>query len=250
MMTNSLLSRFCCARISHLAIAMLVVPAWSSVAFCGEIHTAAQRGDLAMVKALLKADPGLVASTDTNGWTPLHTAAMAGQTNVAAFLLDNQADVNARDKINDTPLHLAAVMSQRTIARRTTQAGTSSPPHVGSRPGQTEMVKLLLDHKAEVDAKTQTGQTPLHSAAKNGHKDVVELLLANQADVNTKDTGFGNTPLHRAALDGHVDVAEVLLANKTDVNAKNKQGETPLQVALAHGHNDVAEALRQHGGHE
>jgi ankyrin repeat protein len=49
----------------------------------------------------------------------------------------------------------------------------------------------------------------LHWAAFNGHKDVAELLLASKAEVNAKSNG-GQTPLRVAVLHGHTDVAELL----------------------------------------
>jgi ankyrin repeat protein len=64
----------------------MVALAWSSLAFCGEIHDAAKSGDLEKVKALLKGNPNLVFSKDTNGRTPLHCAALQGQKNVAELL--------------------------------------------------------------------------------------------------------------------------------------------------------------------
>jgi ankyrin repeat protein len=60
---------------------------------------------------------------------------------------------------------------------------------------------LLLANKADVDAKSNGGRTPLHEAAFSGYKDVVELLLANKADVNAKNND-GQTPLHGAAIWG------------------------------------------------
>ncbi len=82
-----------------LVAVTLVALVWSSLAFCGEIHDAAQNGDLAKVKALLKANPDLVSSKDTNGMTPLHCAAVKGHKDVAELLLANKAEVNARDNV-------------------------------------------------------------------------------------------------------------------------------------------------------
>jgi ankyrin repeat protein len=96
-----------------------------------------------------------------------------------------------------------------------------------------------------------------------GHKDVVELLLANKADVNAKSNG-GWTPLHEAAMSGHKEVAGLLLANKAEVNAKDNKGETPLHMVLllttdsrytpeselGKRNQDMEELLRQHGGME
>ena len=50
-------SQFCHSPILRRATVMLVALAWSSLAFCGEIHNAAKSGDLEKVKTLLKANP-------------------------------------------------------------------------------------------------------------------------------------------------------------------------------------------------
>src|SRR6185312_8461130 len=85
------------------------------------------------------------------------------------------------------------------------------------------------------------GFTPLLCAAEKGHKDVVEFLLQNKADIKAKsDSGW--TALHAAAYHGHKDVAELLVANKADVNARENYGYTPLHMA-AMGHKDIVEFL-------
>jgi ankyrin repeat protein len=115
--------------------------------------------------------------------------------------------------------------------------------------GHKDVAEVLLANKADVDAKDNTGRTPLHLAADRDHKDVAELLLASQADVNTK-ANDGSTALHLAAFKGREDVVELLLANKAEVNAKDRDGMMPLHYAEANGYKDVAELLRQHGGQE
>jgi ankyrin repeat protein len=144
-------------RLSHSPIlcraaVTLVVLAWSSLAFCGEIHDAAKAGDLAKVKALLNSNPDLVSSKDNNGTTPLHLAAHEGHKDMAELLLANKADVNAKDMYGDTPLHYAALW------------------------GYMDMVQLLLANKADVNANDSNGNTPLHEAAFKDHKDIVEFL--------------------------------------------------------------------------
>ena len=57
----------------------------------------------------------------------------------------------------------------------------------------------------------------MHWAAFNGHKDVAELLLANKAEVNAK-TNDGTTPLHVAVLHGHKDMVELLRASTAATN--------------------------------
>jgi len=211
-------------QILRLAV-LLVVLAWSRLAFCGEIHDAAKAGDLEKVKALLNANPDLVNSKNTNGLAPLHFAAYSGHVVVVKLLLDNKADVNVTNKSGMTPLSFAVDAGHRDVA------------------------ELLLTNKAEVDTKGLYGMTPLSDAAGGGDKEMVKLLLANKADVNSKDRN-GYTPLHNAVIDGQKEVVELLLSNKADVNAKDNQGRTPLDLSVAIGHKDVTDLLRQHGGHE
>ena len=99
------------------ATVTMVALAWSSLAFCGEIHDAAKSGDLEKVKALRKGNPNLVFSKDTIGRTPLHWAAKAGHNkDVVELLLVNKAEINAKRKDGCTPLQWAALQSQKDVA--------------------------------------------------------------------------------------------------------------------------------------
>src|SRR5580693_1838545 len=81
-------------RVAVVAVLTLVCGAF---AFCGPIHDAARKGDANKVKALLQADPKLVADRDKNGDTPLHLACLHGQLAAAQALIDAGADVNAKN---------------------------------------------------------------------------------------------------------------------------------------------------------
>ncbi len=229
------------------------------------VLSAVKVGDLEKVKALLKDQPALVFSKDTNGMTALHLAANYGHKDVAELLLANRAKVNAKNNNGATPLHSAAGAGDKDTAElllankaevdaKTTDGRT--PLHIAALAGRTKMAELLLASKAEVNARDNDGRTPLHWVAGfTDHKDVTELLLASKAEVNAKDNG-GWTPLHWAAANGNKNVLESLLANKAEVNAKADlngmadAGETPLHNAVRMKRQEVAELLRQHGGHE
>ncbi|MFZ5724045.1 MAG: ankyrin repeat domain-containing protein [Pseudomonadota bacterium] len=81
--------------------------AWVPVGHGGEIHDAAEKGDLRKVEALLAADASLVKQEGHDYTTPLHWAAIFNHKAVVELLPANKADVNARDKHNETPLHKA-----------------------------------------------------------------------------------------------------------------------------------------------
>ena len=65
--------------------------------------------------------------------------------------------------------------------------------------------------------------------------------------MNAKDES-GSTPLHSAALFGYREISELLIAKGANVNAKNDGGETPLDWAINFKQTEVADLLRTHGG--
>jgi len=61
------------------------------------------------------------------------------------------------------------------------------------------VAKLLLEKGADVDSKASDGQTPLSLAAANGHEDVVKLLLENRADVHAQGEAMVRPLLEKGA---------------------------------------------------
>ena len=72
--------------------------------------------------------------------------------------------------------------------------------------------------------------TPLHSAATLGYAQIAEMLLQNKADVNARDNKR-NTPLHFAARIADYGVIEILLRYGAKKDLKNAEDKTPLQEA-------------------
>jgi ankyrin repeat protein len=65
--------------------------------------------------------------------------------------------------------------------------------------------------------------------------------------VNAK-SNTGRTPLHWAAARGHKEVAELLIVKGSDVNAKDDDGKTPVDWAILNDHPETIDLLRKHGG--
>ena len=81
--------------------------------------------------------------------------------------------------------------------------------------GHGVVVKLLLERGAELEAKDNSGQTPLVWAARNGHEAVVKLLLERGAKLEAKDNDSSLTPLEWAVKNGHEAVVKLLLERGT-----------------------------------
>ncbi len=71
-----------------------------------DIHDAVEKGDVKVVKLLLKRHPELI-SSERKGWLPLHTAARAGHMDVVEVLLANGANVNAKSSHGKRAWHYA-----------------------------------------------------------------------------------------------------------------------------------------------
>ncbi len=80
-------------------------------------------GDLETIKALLKENPNFVSRRGTNDDTPLHWAALKGESDVVELLLNNKADINAKNKRGQTPLHVAALNDNKELVDLLRQHG-------------------------------------------------------------------------------------------------------------------------------
>lgn len=130
-------------------------------------------------------------------------------------------------------------------------------------------VRLLLEHKAEVNLADSSGATPLIAATKLGRSQIVQLLLAHGADVSLHNnegrnasqyairTGNrelfallgGTTPfsLPEAARFGSVGAVREALAKGANPNDYREVGDSPLALAAIDGNVEIAKMLVGHG---
>lgn len=115
-----------------------------------------------------------------------------------------------------------------------------SPLHWACLSGRTNIVDMLLNRGARINATNMGDDTALHLASSHGHLDCVSLLLKNKADVNALNE-HGNTPLHYACFWGFQAIAEELLAYGAQANVANVEGYTPVDKCQKHLVQRVAE---------
>ena len=126
--------------------------------------------------------------------------------------------------------------------------GETAPSlHIAAANGYTNLVKVLLDRGATVDATTNEKWTALHYAANRGHIKIVKALLDRGATI-TATTNTKETALHRAAGGhGYIEVVKVLLDRGAIIDATTHTKLTALDWAARDGHVGVVKVLLDRG---
>lgn len=117
------------------------------------------------------------------GDTPLHAAAAAYRRDIAHFLIQNGADIRARNRRGAEPLHYSA------------DGGPASPNW--NPKAQAATIVYLIETGADPNAMDKSGVAPLHRAVRQRCTSAVNALLRNGAKVRLKNKS-GSTPLHLA----------------------------------------------------
>jgi ankyrin len=125
-----------------------------------------------------------------NGITPLHTAARHGYPECVRILLDHGAYVNAKTRFDVTPLHFVVGQAEN--------------------PERIEIIKMLIDFKADLNAVTKTGSTALGIAVYRQNSRIAGLLKGydarfgpNRRDQSQIYSGVYNDYVNDDYLDDH-----------------------------------------------
>ncbi|WQF88297.1 Putative P-loop containing nucleoside triphosphate hydrolase [Colletotrichum destructivum] len=223
------------------------------------LHCAITSKIVAVCRTLLQRDGDyLVHAVDQHGLTPLHTAALGGNSAIVSLLLENGADLRRVDSNRRTALHCAIQGEHAEVCKTLIQRGGNylvlavddekrSPLHHAASWGNLAIVGMLLDHQAPIDSQDSKGLTALHVAVSQGYEKVVELLLQRGAGMHIAIAKRKRTAMHIAATLGHLEIVETLLRHGAVVDARDSRGETPLHLADAHGHRMVKKLLVKRG---
>ncbi len=248
--------------VCRVAVIAVLALAFTANAFCGPIHDAARKGDANKIKALLQQDSKLVNEKDAKGDTPLHVAALHGQVAAVQALLDAGADVNAKNNYGPyTPGDLDKVLAssnhQDPVGVLTVHGDDTRYMQNGYTPlhlavfsiKHKQIVEMLVNKGADVNAQPASGATPLFFAVVRDQKDDVQLLLEHSANVNLPDA-YGDTCLDMALRLQFGSVIPILLDKGADINAIDQSQHRPLSYAMGMDDHKWADVLRKKGAHE
>ncbi|KAJ5436129.1 hypothetical protein N7445_007014 [Penicillium cf. griseofulvum] len=160
------------------------------------------------------------------GLSPLHCAAVQGNDEMIAFLLDNGAKENAVSADGRTALHLA------------------------TERGHRKCIKLLFAHHADSRIADRNGATCLHVAVGTAmDESMVPLLVKHKVDLNFQNTLTGNTALHLAVEWKRPRIILFLLEKGANIDIGNNEGLTPLQLAANTDNCEAISLLLQRCAH-
>jgi len=169
---------------------------------------------------------------------PIADAAMRNDLNAVRSLIKQAADVNTSQGDGMTALHWAALNGNAGMAellihaganvRATTRLGAYTPLFMAAKAGFPNLIDVLLKGGADARSAAVDGLTPLMMAASSGSADAVRRLIEAGADVNAIENERGQTALIFAATFNEPDAIKVLMQYGADINKKSK----PLKPAV------------------
>lgn len=118
--------------------------------------------------------------------------------------------------------------------------------HFAAENGNMEVVRMLLDAKANANAQDRTGKTPVTIAAERGKPEVLKALIAAGGNPNSRDQVEGSPLLWASGLGGPETVA-ILLDAGADPNVQDVNGMTPLMWAAGVGKPETVRLLVNKG---
>lgn len=195
-----------------------------------------------------------IRSTNNDFTSALHWAAYWGIPYVMEICLsDQRANLNFIDGNKMTPLLWAAIEGNTEMVQMLLDKGASlnadtvSTPLVEAvRNGHYELAQYLIDIGADVLDTDKNGFSVLHTVCFYGDAKLAQMLIASGASLEDVSDD-GQTPLHTAAAHGCLDICKLYIKKGCDVNALDKNGETPLFYAIRHNHHKIVKLLIVNG---
>lgn len=207
------------------------------------LHWAAYRNDLETAQILIGGDARVDAANEY-GITALSLSCTNRSDPMVRMLLEAGAKPNAAQSTGETVLMTCARTGSLTAVRLLLEKG-ANPNGRETRwrqtalmwalaSGHSQVARTLIEHRADINARSIGGFTPLLFAVQQNDLDSVRLLLAKGADLNYATEDHGNA-LTVASASGHEELGLFLLEQGAETDRPDAHGVTALHYTMAQG---------------
>eukprot|EP00929_Paragymnodinium_shiwhaense_P066187 TRINITY_DN3316_c0_g1_i1.p1 TRINITY_DN3316_c0_g1~~TRINITY_DN3316_c0_g1_i1.p1 ORF type:complete len:1645 (-),score=353.56 TRINITY_DN3316_c0_g1_i1:5-4939(-) len=218
--------------------------------------TALTAGLYDMVRLVLDARCN-VDARDRGGAAPILHATAVSQPDICDLLLERRADANAIDPADGSHvIHVAFATRNVHFIKALLSAGADcqvphprdqrAPLHFAAAYRMTQVASSLLLMKAEVDVRSNIGDTPLRLATQVGDLEMVQMLCEAAADPNCANRA-GCAAIHAAVNTGNSELVELLVSFKGDVQLADQRRWRPLHYAAACNDGAITKCLLDNG---
>jgi ankyrin repeat protein len=254
------------ARRGHAQLVALLLQKGADILtedYRGEIplHAAARSGSIRVAELLLNSKPSVkrdqLSKKERKGSTPADVAFFTAHFEIHKLLRAAEMEAQERsvmtvDKISSAIESGKKEKVRRLLADRCNDIdalvdGRQPALHLAMQEQQIDIVKILLDHGADINSIGYHGWTPLHIATAIGSLPLTELCLSRGATIVAR-TETAQTALHKACSSKNVQVLKVLLETGADKEAENQRGMRPVHIAARQNNLDMVRLLVQHYG--
>jgi len=201
--------------------------------------------DLAAARAALADAPSSAGTPSPEGSAPICLAMYYRAPDIAEAIAAAKGDLDIFEAIVlGREDRVAALLDADPATARAVAADGFPTLGLASYMRQSGVARLLLDRGADPNqaAANPTKVAPLHSAVAADAADIVAMLLDAGADVNARQQ-MDYTPLMGAAANARLALLDLLLARGADPSLRTADGKTAADLAREHGHADIAARL-------
>lgn len=161
--------------------------------------------------------------------SPLITAVKNDHVDIIKFMLKNYKEDLNIEQVS------TIVIDKKSIE-------DAPPLWTAATMGRFDIVRVLVEHGADINHTTKSNSTPIRGAAYDGHTEIVEYLTNKGADIH-KANNCGQSPLSIAAAMERCECVKFLLKKGANVHQKGHNEDTPLHVCVESGSYNVSKLL-------
>lgn len=222
------------------------------------LHYASEEGHLSVIELLVSTSRVDINTPGSDRRTPLICGAAMGRLPVVQLLLRKKVSIKSADDAGMTALHWAAfnghteivgLLGQKKGPLAVTNIAGRTALHLAVMNAQFAVVELLCrrDDVSLLEARCESGLTPLHYACIADNLDITKLLLATGSNIEEPTDGDQRRPIHIAAACGSMGLLNLLCDKGASLDARDAIGDRAICVACRQGRASAAQNLLNRG---